>query len=72
MSTEKKLRFLDQLPRWTLVVLAFYGVMSLKNLHDQIRTDHEVVIDHHQRIHKLEEISTRLAELVEQRRGGKI
>jgi hypothetical protein len=68
MSNEKKLQFMDQLPRWVLVALALYGVLSLKGLHDQIRTDHDTVTQHGQRITQLEEISARLAELVEQRK----
>ena len=69
MSNEKKLQFMDQLPRWVLVLLALYGVVSLKGLHDQIREDHQTVVQHGQRIRQLEEISARLAELLEKRKN---
>ncbi len=67
MSIEKSLKIIEHLPRWLLVILAAFGVAGLWDLHGQIKSDHQTVSQHSQKIEKLEEISARMLTIIERR-----
>jgi len=61
MSKETVQTFLGQLPTWALVVLAMYGLIALKQLHDQISKDHETTVLNTQEIIEAQQLSAQNA-----------
>jgi len=66
MGKEAAKTLADQLPRWALVILACIGIFSIRDLHSQIRNDHDLLQQHAVEIRELRDIARRLTAIVEQ------